>query len=280
MITATIMGGLGNQLFIIFTTLAYALQTKNTVLFHYTFHLTNGCTPRNTFWDSLLLELKPLTTDQPCPNHFPIFKEKNHDYSPIISNKINTKLIGYFQSYKYFQEEYGEIARMIGLDDFQENYLRIVHGCELFTKNKQTISMHFRLGDYKYINKGTNVLPVQYYVNSLAHITSEFPNNLFTVIYFCEDEDLNKVVNNISILQSQFPMCDFLYINQTETNFCDWEQMVIMSICDHNIIANSTFSWWGAYMNKSPNNIVCYPSQKTDSKDLYLPRWTNIPFLK
>jgi hypothetical protein len=140
--------------------------------------------------------------------------------------------------------------------------------------------MHFRLGDYKYINKGTNVLPVQYYVNSLAHITSEFPNNLFTVIYFCEDEDLNKVVNNISILQSQFPMCDFLYINQTETNFCDWEQMVIMSICDHNIIANSTFSWWGAYMNKSPNNIVCYPSQKTDSKDLYLPRWTNIPFLK
>jgi len=285
MITATIMGGLGNQLFIIFTTLAYAIQTKQTVLFHYTYHLTNGCTPRNTYWDSFLSALSPLTTDQPCPPQFKNITEKSQDYQPIIlmdnNNNNNIKLTGYFQSYKYFQDEYGEIARMIGLDDFQEKYFNIVQECGLITKNRQSISMHFRLGDYKHIN-GVQILPIEYYIACLAHITNLYPNNIYNVIYFCEESDLKIIFPKICILQERFPMCDFHYINNTEIKFGDWEQMVIMSICDHNIIANSTFSWWGAYMNRNIENCVCYShkteSHKTESKDLYFPRWTKIEY--
>ena len=64
----------------------------------------------------------------------------------------------------------------------------------------------------------------------------------------------------------------------------DHEQLLIMTCCDHNIISNSTFSWWGAYMNENPNRTVCYPSvwfgeyfeHTNDTKDLMSNDWVKI----
>jgi hypothetical protein len=58
--------------------------------------------------------------------------------------------------------------------------------------------------------------------------------------------------------------------------------MLLMSVCDHNIIANSTFSWWGAYLNQNPSKIVCYPGTwfgpalKHDTRDLFPTDWVKM----
>jgi hypothetical protein len=71
---------------------------------------------------------------------------------------------------------------------------------------------------------------------------------------------------------------DFVYVN---SEIEDWKQMLLMSLCRVNIIANNNFSWWGAYLNKDAEKVY-YPSVwfnkdcKDNTKDLFLPEWEMI----
>jgi hypothetical protein len=124
---------------------------------------------------------------------------------------------------------------------------------------KNMISMHFRLGDYKYKQNCHPVMSTQYYKNSIQHIISVTHKVDLKFLYFCEDEDIEEVTSMIDQLQQTFAQCKFICAN-SKTNIEDWEQMLMMSLCQHNIIANSTFSWWGAYFNTNAEKIVCYPN--------------------
>jgi hypothetical protein len=184
-------------------------------------------------------------------------------------------LVGYFQSPKYFEKYKESICKLIKLD---VKKLIIKNKVGLDFENDTIISMHFRLGDYKKYPDKHPILTEKYYSNCLTYFNNQLTSN-YNVLYFCEEVDLKEVNYTINNLKKKFPLKKFV---RADPMLKDWEQMLLMSICNHNIIANSTFSWWGAYLNSNLEKIVCYPEEwfcletKKDTSDLFLEDWIKI----
>jgi len=275
------MGGLGNQIFQIFTTISYSIKSRNQ--FKFVNLKTLGCgntTIRYTFWDSFFFKLKPFLINE-LPKNLYVINEKDFTYNDIPIDNIKNKdvlLFGYFQSYKYFDTNYDIICRIICLDKMREVLLKKLNLNINFFEN--TISIHFRMGDYKNIQHVHPIMTKDYYELCLNYIKSKYVTINFKVIYFCENTDIDDVNEIIVYLKSTFFNYEFIRGDKTLT---DWEQMLLMSLCHHNIIANSSFSWWSAYFNKWRDKIVCYPSKwfgnstNHDTKDLCPIEWIKIP---
>jgi hypothetical protein len=277
MITCNLVGGLGNQLFQIFTTISYAIRIKEKFVFLKAETTGGGSTKiRNTYWENLLYRLKPFLINN--FENYKLIKEKEFTFNDIISeinnNKINnnTCLYGYFQSYKYFQNYYETIYKMIDIDKQKEIVSKSYSDFQL----KNTVTMHFRLGDYKEFPNIYPILTYEYYEKAFTHIQK---HNLYylNILFFCEDEDLDEVNIIIEKLKNHF---NHNGIRRASNTLKDWEQMLLMSCCNYNIIANSSFSWWGAYLNTNYDKIVCYPEtwlvNNTDTRDLCPLEWIKI----
>ena len=281
MITCDLRGGLGNQLFEIFAAISYAIKSKNPFRFLDVETLGGGgCTLRYTYWNSFLSKFKPLFLMNNLPQPIHVIRERDFTYNELpVYEMLNRDVLiyGYFQSYKYFQENYNQIYKMIGIDNIKSNLLDKLNLSSEHLNN--TISMHFRIGDYKNIQYAHPLTTYDFYKRSLNHIKKVYPEIKFTILYFCEDVDIDDVLEKLNILQNKFPEYNFI---RGENTLEDWEQMILMSCCHHNIIANSSFSWWAAYFNSWNNKIVCYPSVwfgpsvNNDTKDLCPPEWNKI----
>lgn len=282
MITCNLMGGLGNQLFQIFATISYAIKSRNKFKFLNLSTLGSGSTTiRNTFWNSFFNRLKPfLIQNIPQPIH--LIREKDFSFKELPINEMidtNCLIHGYFQSYKYFHENYEMISRIIGLQKMKYALLQKLKLDNNYLKN--CVSIHFRLGDYKNLQDVYPLASYEYYRNSLNFIKSKNKSvEPYNILYFCEDVDIDDVMESINKLKQEFP--DYIFFRGDNT-LEDWEQMLLMSCCHHNIIANSSFSWWGAYFNNWSDKIVCYPSvwfgkvSTNNTKDLCPLEWNKIP---
>ena len=207
---------------------------------------------------------------------FYTYKEKHFHYNEItLDSNNNIILEGYFQSYKYFQKYENDIFKMINIYQ-QQNCVRKKY--KIYNFNN-LISLHFRIGDYKKIQNYHNILSIDYYINALKMIYNK-TNEENDVLCFYENMDEDIVKQNLSILKENFKNINFILI---DTTILDYEQMLLMSLTNHNIIANSTFSWWGAYFNLNKDKIVTYPSmwfgpknQNKITTDLFPDNWIKI----
>jgi len=280
MITCNLMGGLGNQIFQIFATISYAIKTGKRFKFMNSDTLGCGSTTiRNTFWKTFFSKLQPFLITE-LPKVY-VIKEKEFSYNKLPVWEIDEKdimLCGYFQSYKYFQDNYDIISRMICVEKMKNILLNKINLDVNFLED--TISLHFRIGDYKKAIAYHPLATYDYYESSLKYILSNTDREKnYNVLYFCEDVDIDDVLITITSLQKQFPNYIFM---RGDNTLADWEQLLLMSCCHHNIIANSTFSWWAAYFNSWKDKIVCYPSvwfgniANHDTKDLCPEEWIKI----
>lgn len=289
MITVALIGGLGNQLFKIFTTIAYAIENNHSFIFPYSTILKVGI-DRPTYWDSFLKCLKIYTTANPNNkitndyfNTFTRIYNLDHHYVelPVPEQHINYMITGYCQSYKYFEKYKNKLFNMI---DLNKNIEIIKYNYEFLNydiENTYTIGMHFRVGDYKYLQHSHNLLKYEYYENALKYIfdTKDLSNKKIIVYYFIEENDIDYADYMISKLKQKWNDVDFILI---DTSISDWKQMLIMSCFQSIIIANSTFSWWAAYFCETPD-IICYPSlwfgpmlQTNIIDDMFPSNWTKI----
>lgn len=213
---------------------------------------------KHTFVLSKAFQLSALH----CRERYKMIHEGDHFHfnQELFHTGDDVHLHGYFQTEKYFKHIESTIRSEF---TFRPD---IVRAAELYLKDKRNhklVSIHVRRGDYvNLIHHGT--CDLSYYTQAISH----FLDDSYNFIVFSDDIEWAK---------STFEGSGNFYISENKNQFLD---MCLMTLCDHNIIANSTFSWWGAWLNQSPNKKVVAPSKwfggpnlKLNTKDLYVPGW-------
>ena len=176
---------------------------------------------------------------------------------------------GYYQNERYFKDIENIIRKEFTLkNSLSESAEKIYSDI----KNKpDSVSVHIRRGDYisdPSANANHGTCSVEYYENALSIIRKKVKSPTF----FIFSDDISWVKENLKIENA-------IYVSNPEIK--DYEELILMSKCKHNIIANSSFSWWGAWLNQNSNKIVIGPKQwlthKTSNElDILPAEWIQI----
>lgn len=295
MIIVKLEGGLGNQMFQLAIGRILAEKNKTFLTFDKTFFDNNkrrlGHTPRN-YELKIFVESYPVAGEKAILvfhklsiinrikkklglNYPKTFRESSFNFnSRVLNQNTPIYLRGFFQSYKYFQG-YEELIKKIFV--FPQNRLE-GKNIELlnYINNNQTLAIHVRRGDYvkdKRIQQYHGNLTTEYYLQAISAVVSKIHG--LTLIFFSDDTQWVKE----EFQKLDFPK-KFVDYNSGENS---WKDMFLMSCCKHQIIANSSFSWWAAWLNENPTKIVIAPkkwfekSEKDiNTKDLIPPKWIRI----
>jgi len=248
MITAGLNGRLGNEMFQIAA--ATALAYENNDISQFDLEKTYGTIYRDNIYSKLIHGV--------FDTNYIEYVEKRFRYTKIEyqhSNDLTLKLFGYFQSDKYFRNYKYEIIDLFS-NDLIINKLKNEYNNIL----KNSVSFHIRRTDYLSYPHIHPCSSPNYYINGVRHIENEKKIDNILVfsddINYCKENFFDKRITYIEYLK-------------------DYEDMYLMSLCENNIIANSSFSWWGSYLNKNANKIVICPKlwfglkSGYDSSDIY-----------
>jgi hypothetical protein len=276
--------GLGNQLFMIFAIASYALDHALQFKIMSSFDKTMNGTP--TYWNNLLEGFKEHIEVAENIN-IKEYKEPTFAYHQIPHELAfnNHIMKGFFQSYKYFEHNYDKLIDMMKLKEkiaeVKEQYKDLLQ--------KKTIALHIRIGDYIHLQNYHCIKGPDYYAHALRFLQKDLENrgeNIadYNILCFYQQQDEYYICEYMKILQQLHDTSPMYKFVRVPHDIPDWKQMLLMSLCQHFVIANSTFSWFGAYFSESPDKIVYYPKvwfgpallHIHDIKDLCPPTWNSI----
>ena len=199
----------------------------------------------------------------------PILHENTHEFNDAIFNISPPYMIdGYWQSEKYFFNCTSHIRHFFQfdstlLDDKNLKQLNEVQNCN-------SVSIHVRRGDYldPSVLDVHGVCDLDYYKTAIKLIKK----NVINPVFFLFSDDISWVIENLTPILEDFKVVD------NNLGKDSWKDMFLQSECMHNIIANSSFSWWAAWLNDYKQRVVVAPRSwfldpQYNSKDRVPKEW-------
>ena len=285
MIIIKLQGGLGNQMF------QYALGRNLSLIHNTPFKIDlsyfegqnqSGRTLRIDGFKTILSEATPKEINAYCS---PLQKlldkirpeskrrrvvETEVSFNPQILKRAHAYFVGHWNNEGYFKASEQTLRKDFEMKKrFGSPAKKIA---EQIASKPESVSVHIRRGDYVSIPKIAAVhrtLPLSYYEKAIKIILEKAPNAHF----FISSDDINWARENFP---KNYPTT---FISSPEIS--DYEELMLMSLCKRHIIANSTFSWWGAWLNLNSEQIVVAPKEwfvdpKRAVKDLIPTSWIQI----
>jgi len=304
MIIVALKGGLGNQMFQYACGRALSIRNNDILKMDITgYELTKKSdTPRDYLLSNFNVKENFAPPEEIRSLKYPycliskgwrfarakILRQFNTDWIPnVFSKKGSFYLDGFWQTEKYFMDQEDVIRREFTLnkpfcpaaqsfaDMIRESKDGIISGT---SKGATTISLHVRRGDVAKdakTNPYYGVTTPEYYEKALTVMVGLLKDRgeKKDLRIFVFSDDIDWVQKNIPI---PYPTT---YVRGD--GIADYEELALMSQCQHNIIANSSFSWWGAWLNKNPYKIVIAPKQwirgcERRHKDIAPDSWVRI----
>lgn len=226
-----LMGGLGNLLFIICTVINYSIENDCEIYWLIEEKTAENITERKRMNEYVIFKNFEYTNG--INFEYEEFNEKSFIYEKIPSFDNNLRIFGYFQSCHYFFEKINEIKKMLYFDNFKDEIQCLYNN--LLGKNIFSVSVHIRRGDYLSLSHFHHNQSITYYEKAMNYFNQDGLFFIFSDdIEWCKTQELFLTKN-----------CVFV------ENLSDEKSLYLMSLCTHNICANSSFSLWGSYLNEN-----------------------------
>lgn len=255
MVSTNLAGGLGNFMFQISAAYSLALDNNDESVFDIKTSRI-GHKKIETYISNIF---RKINFGQVNPEYFYNETKFTYEKLPYVKNIL---LNGYFQSDKYFKNNRDKILNLFSIDKVSLDYINNKYKGFDF---EDSTSLHVRRGDYKNLPLHHPTCEIQYYKNAIEVIQPK------TLLIFSDDIEWCK--ENFKFYENKII---YIYDNP------DYIELWLMSLCKNNIIANSTFSWWAAWLNNNNNKTVVAPNKwfgpmiTHEIKDLILEEWIKI----
>lgn len=182
-----------------------------------------------------------------------IYNHESYSFDSYVLDLDGYYIEGYWQSEQYFSDIEEIVRKTYVFPELEQDWQK-----ELVRSMREThsVSVHIRRGDYLNYPNLNGICTLDYYKNAMNYFRGRYHGNVCFYIF----------TNDFEWTKSHFTDADCCFV-QGNTGKESYRDMQLMSLCEHNVIANSSFSWWGAWLNANKEKTVIAPERWVNSEE-------------